>query len=62
MKETVTTAYSSDDESETKIIDIDKRIQVSKKEPPTEVLELDISRYKKTEVRKRVVAYVSTDD
>lgn len=62
MKETVTTAYSSDEESETKIIDSAKRVQVSKKEPPIEELELDISKYKKTEVRKRVVAYVSTDD
>jgi hypothetical protein len=44
------------------VIDSDKRVQVSKKEPPIEELELDISKYKKTEVRKRVVAYVSTDD
>ena len=62
MKETVTTAYSSDEESETKIGDSDKIVKVSKTEFPTEKSELDVSRYKKTEVRKRVVAYVSTED
>jgi len=70
MKETATTAYYLDEESEITLPDSQKRIQISKKEDLTDELGVskyeldlvDVSRYKKTEVKKRIVAHVSTKD
>lgn len=57
----ITTSYSDTDsttktECGNKVIHISKKIDISK----VTSVELDLSKYKKTEGRKRVVAHVST--
>ena len=62
MKETATSANYYPEESETKIKSKDKTVKISMSETPVSEIDLELSRYKKTEVKKRVVAHVPKGD